>query len=88
MKRFLDYWIGGSDGRVNWTRVTAAVALISWLGLMGTVLFRMGNVIDKWLWPVIIGNLAMMGVNVAQFGIKSLRRHMKDTNGMNKKISG
>lgn len=81
MKRFLNYWIGGSDGRANWTRVTAAVALFSWLGLMGTVLFRMGDAIDKWLWPVIIGNLAMMGVNLGQFGIKSLRKHLKDANG-------
>lgn len=67
-------WIAGSDGRVNWSRVTAAVGNVSWLAIVVVVLARMDPKADnapEILWPVVVGTLAILGVNLGQYGINA-----------------
>lgn len=76
------YWIGGSDGRVNWSRVTAATGIGTFVATVAVVLAKYvesPSLADEALWAILASELAVLGVNVAQFGVKSWRQARSTT---------
>lgn len=70
-QRAIDYWLTASDGRVNWSRATAAVGLGSFLVLQSifakVYVERGGVALTEALLVMVSAALGLAGVNLAQY---------------------
>jgi hypothetical protein len=70
-RKVVDYWLTARDGRVNWSRATAAVGLLSFATLQVTFLFvyleRKGVGMTEELFVMIAASLGIAGINLGQY---------------------
>lgn len=68
------YLIGGSDGRANWSRVTALTGNACWIAIVVTVLARLdvnAPTANDVLWILAVGTLGQLGINLGQYGVNT-----------------
>jgi hypothetical protein len=72
-RRVLDYWLTATDGRVNWTRATAAVGLGSFLILQAAFIHiyveMNGADLTEELLVMVAGSLGIAGINLGQYWV-------------------
>ena len=70
-RKALDYWLTATDGRVNWSRATAAVGLGAFLVLQSTFIRvyveRHGEGLTEALLVMVTSTLAIAGINLGQY---------------------
>jgi hypothetical protein len=77
------YLVGGTDGRANWSRVTALTGNLCWLMIVILVLARLDpNTANASavLWPLAAGTGALLGINLGQY-VTNTVKEMKASNG-------
>ncbi len=68
------YLIGGSDGRANWSRVTALIGNACWFAIVMTVLAKLdvnATSANDVLWILAVGTLGQLGINLGQYGVNT-----------------
>jgi hypothetical protein len=79
----MTYLVGGSDGRANWSRVTALNGNLLWAVIVLTVLARLdvnAPTANDVLWILAVGTLGALGINLGQYGVNTWKA-VKSGNG-------